>query len=232
MASAARFDRRKRWPIKPYERRDSYQQQLKQDARYWESRPQRTTLPLVHDYLAANPSTDRPRGQLSDEIALLTAQLEHAKAFKATAAPPPQQAAPTRRNAEPPTRFGSHNTQYGALYSFFPVSFSSQAFGAPVVAPAAGDAHADALLAKRGFLPGSVRIAKLPRQSRPITTAPAPAPLASTLYSVAAQARALAASNAAPPVSQAAPQHVAPSNFSVPSHLLLPTLSQSFFPTH
>ena len=78
-ASAARFDRRERSPCEPYERRDSDQQQLQQDARDWESRPQKTTLFPVYNYLAASPTADRPREQLDNEIALLSAQLEHAK---------------------------------------------------------------------------------------------------------------------------------------------------------
>ena len=56
---------------------------------------------MVSDYLAASPSTDRPKEQLDDEIELQSAQLERAKALKAAAAAPLQQAAPIRRNAEP-----------------------------------------------------------------------------------------------------------------------------------
>ena len=144
--SAARLDRHERSPFEPYERGDLYPQQLRQAACDWELAPQRTTLPPVDDYLAASYSTYRPREQFDDEIELLSAQLERAKALKAAAAAPLQQAVPTRRNAEPPTRYGSLHGQYGALYSIPPVSFSSQALGAPVVASVARNAHADALL--------------------------------------------------------------------------------------
>ena len=94
-------------PVEAFERRDSYQHQLQQDARDWESRRRRTTLPLVSDYLAESTQTDRPREQLDDEIELLSAQLKRAKSFKAATAAAQQQAAPARLNAEPPTRYGS-----------------------------------------------------------------------------------------------------------------------------
>ena len=112
-----------------------YLQQLQQDARDCESRPKRTTLPLVSDHLAASPSTDRFREQLDDDSKLQSAQLERAKSLKATAAAPLQQAAPIRRNAEPSTQYGSLHGQYNALFSFPPVTFSYQAPDAPVMAP-------------------------------------------------------------------------------------------------
>ena len=184
--SAARLDRHERSPFEPYERGDLYSQQLRQAACNWELAPQRTTFPPVYDSLAASASTDRPREQLEDEIELLSARLERAKALKAAAAAPSQQAVPTRRNAEPPTRYGSLYRQYGALYNIPPVSFSSQALGAPVVASVASNAHADALLVERDFSPNGVRITDFPRQSRSSAAAPASSPLASTLDSAAA----------------------------------------------
>ena len=59
--SASRPDRHERHPFEFYKRGDVYPQQLRQAAREWKLAPQRTTLPLVDDYLVARPSTDRPR---------------------------------------------------------------------------------------------------------------------------------------------------------------------------
>ncbi len=114
------------------------------------------------------------------------------------------QAVSTRRNAEPPTRYGSFHGQYGALYSIPFAYFSSQVLVAPVVASVARDAHADALLVERDFSPSGVQIADFPKQSRPSAAALASASLVSTLDSAAALARAHAALNAVSPVPQAA----------------------------
>ena len=87
-----------------------------------------------------------------------------------------------------------------------------------MVASVARNEHADALLVERDFSPSSVRIAYFPRQSRPSAAASATASLASTFDSAAAPARALAAPNTAPLVSQAALQLAAFGGSSVPSH--------------
>ena len=59
-------------------------------------------MPPVSIYLAASPSADRPSGDrprelVDNEIEQLSAQLERAKALKAIAIAPQQQAAPSRR---------------------------------------------------------------------------------------------------------------------------------------
>ena len=77
-----------------------------------------------------------------------------------------------------------------------------------------------------------MRIADFPRQSRPSAAAPASAPLASSLDSAAAPARALAALNAARPMSQAALQLAAFGGSSVPSYQTLLNSSQSFPSSH
>ena len=71
-----------------------------------------------HRLHGASLSADRPREQLDDEIELMSALLNCAKALKTTAAAPMQQAAPTRRNIERLIRYGSIHGQYNALYNF------------------------------------------------------------------------------------------------------------------
>ena len=174
-APAARYDRRKGSSFEPYSRHDSYYQQTQQAGRDLAFCPQRPTMPPVSVYLAAShsadrPSGDRPREPLDDEIEQLSAQLERAKAVKATTIASQQQVAPFRRFMEPSTSYGSLHDKYVAPNSYSPLYSSVYAPGVPAMASAARYTYADARPFENAS-PGAARITERPRESRPSVAA-------------------------------------------------------------